>query len=193
MQLPKTWINDYILQNVIACCYLSMPNLFWYRNFHTTPLIWEILYFGLWSMDYAAIVRQDIIPDYTLRTHFRCAVIIHLVKTGIVQQLIYNDTNSNNWLLGCVSKYYYLNCDYNITDIRVNGIGEIVMIVWIYTMYISLELWVFRISTGIKDHFLCVCGGNGMGWGCVWGGGGVCGYGWGWVMSVCYQHYWKTH
>ena len=40
-------------------------------------------------MNYAVLVRQDIIPGYTSRIHFRYAVIIHLDKSGIMQQLVY--------------------------------------------------------------------------------------------------------
>ena len=67
------------------------------------------LYLGKSSIDYVVIVRQNIISDYTWRIHVRYAVIIHLAKSGIVQQLVYKYININSWLPGCVCKYYYLH------------------------------------------------------------------------------------
>ena len=60
-------------------------------------------------LNYAVLVRQDIIPGYTSHIHFRYAVIIHLAKSGIVQQLVYKDININSWLPGCGNKYHYLH------------------------------------------------------------------------------------
>ena len=60
------------------------------------------------SMNYAVLVRQDTILVYTSRIHFWYALIIHLAKSGIVQQLVYMDINSNSWLTGCSNKYHYL-------------------------------------------------------------------------------------